>query len=82
VEARFTVASIDIFNEPNHLYGTLAPRNQEVLHTFMIAAQTGMVVDVYRDDGSSYSVESYSNGTILPFQVEVASSLRAFEYCA
>jgi hypothetical protein len=33
-------------------------------------------------DGSSYSVESYSDGTILPFQVEVASSLRAFKYRA
>ena len=55
MEARFTVASIDILNEPNHLFGTLTPGNQEVLHTFMIGAQTGIVVDVYRDDGGSNS---------------------------
>jgi hypothetical protein len=46
METRLAVASIDLFHEPNHLFGTLPPSNQEVRYAFTIAAQTPMVVDI------------------------------------
>jgi hypothetical protein len=59
MEARLAVASIDIFNESNHVFGTLTACNQEVRYALTIAAWTGMVVNVYGNHGSSYSVESH-----------------------
>jgi hypothetical protein len=41
--ARLAVASIDIFNESNHVFGTLTACNQEVRYALTIAAWTGMV---------------------------------------
>jgi hypothetical protein len=81
MEARLAVTSTDTFDEPNHLFGALTPRNQKVGCALVIAARAGMVVEIERNDRSSQSVESHRDRTIMPFQAETASSLHSLKYC-
>jgi hypothetical protein len=79
MEARLAHASIDVFNEPNHLCDTLTPRNQKAGYVLTNAARTRMVVEVERNNRSTNSVESDRYRTVVPFQVETGLSSPAFK---